>query len=214
MMHKPKALLVLSFAALTGLAVAQTQGTGSSGSGSSPNSSQASSTSSSGSSDTANSGANSGLSATDKKFMKEAAQGGLAEVELGQLATQKASSDDVKKFGQRMVDDHTKANDQLKQLASQKNVQLPQEPNAKDKATKARLEKLSGAEFDKAYMADMRKDHKKDVAEFERASKAAKDSDVKNFASQTLPTLQDHLKQAESIAPAEKSQTSSLQQPK
>src|SRR5258708_28181826 len=76
---------------------------------------------------------------SDKKFIKEAADGGLAEVELGQLAVEKASSNDVKKFGQRMVDDHSKANDELKQLAATKGVDLPQEPSAKHKATNARL---------------------------------------------------------------------------
>jgi len=142
-----------------------------------------------------------GTSSSDTTFLKKAAQGGMAEVELGQLAVQKASSEDVKKFGQRMVDDHSKANDQLKQVAAQQHVNLPQEPNAKDKATKARLEKLSGDQFDKAYMNDMVKDHKKDVAEFTRESKMAKDPAVKSFAEQTLPTLKEHLKEAERIAP-------------
>ena len=148
----------------------------------------------------------------DKMFMKKAAEGGLAEVQLGQLATQKASSDDVKKFGQRMVDDHTKANDQLKQVAAQENITLPTEPSAKDKATKERLEKLSGAEFDRAYMKDMVTDHQKDVADFARESKTGQDAAVKNFAQQTLPTLRSHLKEAEKIVPATR-QTASTQHP-
>ena len=106
-----------------------------------------------------------GTTVSDKTFVKKAAEGGLAEVELGQLATQKASSEDVKKFGQRMVDDHSKANDQLKQVAAQEHIDLPTEPSAKDKATKARLEKLSGEQFDRAYMRDMVKDHRTDVAD-------------------------------------------------
>lgn len=145
-----------------------------------------------------------GQGSADAAFVKKAAQGGLAEVELGQLATQKASSDDVKKFGQRMVDDHGKANDQLKQVAEQQHIDIPTQPNAKDKATKARLEKLSGEQFDRAYMKDMVKDHRKDVAEFEKASKTAKDPSVKSFAEQTLPTLREHLKEAERIAPQQK----------
>jgi len=143
----------------------------------------------------------SGLSPADQKFIKEAADGGLAEVELGQLATEKGSSDDVKKFGQRMIDDHGKANDQLKQIASSKGVDLPSEPSAKNKATKDRLSKLSGEQFDKAYMTDMLQDHKKDIAAFRRESTSGRDQDVKSFATQTLPTLQDHLKDAQSIAP-------------
>ena len=139
----------------------------------------------------------------DQHFVKKAAEGGLAEVELGKLATEKASSDEVKKFGQRMVDDHSKANDQLKQLASSKGIEVPTDLSAKDKATKERLSKLSGEQFDKAYMKDMVKDHTQDVSEFKKESTSAKDPDVKNFASQTLPTLEDHLKQARSIAPKE-----------
>jgi putative membrane protein len=142
-----------------------------------------------------------GMGNTDTAFVEKAARGGLAEVELGQLAVQKASSQEVKEFAQRMVDDHTKANEQLKQVAAQEHIDLPQQPNAKDKATKARLEKLSGERFDKAYMNDMVKDHQKDVAEFERESKMAKDPGVKSFAEQTLPTLRDHLKEAQKIAP-------------
>ena len=143
----------------------------------------------------------SSLSASDRQFIKKAAEGGMAEVQLGQLATEKASSPEVKQFGQRMVDDHTKANDQLKQVASQKGVTVPDKLSAKDEATKARLEKLSGKSFDRAYMKDMVTDHTKDVSEFRMESKNAKDPDVKNFASETLPTLESHLKQARDIAP-------------
>ena len=107
-----------------------------------------------------------------------------------------------------MVDDHSKANDQLKQLAQQEHVKLPTQPSAKDKATKAKLENLSGKEFDEAYMSDMLKDHKKDVAEFERESKNAKDPAVKDFAEQTLPTLREHLKQAQQISPNANTQAS------
>lgn len=142
-----------------------------------------------------------GTASSDAMFVKKAARGGLAEVELGQLAVQKASSEEVKKFGQRMVDDHGKANEQLKQVAAQEHIELPTEPGAQEKATKARLEKLSGEQFDKAYMSDMVKDHQKDVAEFARESKIAKDPAVKSFAQQTLPTLREHLKEAEKIAP-------------
>lgn len=148
----------------------------------------------------------SGARSADKMFVKKAAEGGLAEVELGQLATQKASSDEVKKFGQRMVDDHTKANDQLKQVAAQEKIDLPTEPNAKDKATKAQLEKLSGEQFDRAYMKHMVIDHQKDVSEFARESKTGKNDAVKNFAQQTLPTLREHLKEAQKIAPKQKAQ--------
>src|SRR5437764_8366223 len=141
------------------------------------------------------------INASDRMFVRKAAEGGLAEVELGKLAAERASSQDVKQFGQRMVDDHSKANDQLKQLAAEKSISLPSKLSAKDAATKARLEKLSGKAFDRAYMRDMVTDHTKDVTEFRTEAKSAKDPDVKNFATQTVPTLEDHLKQAKSLAP-------------
>jgi putative membrane protein len=137
---------------------------------------------------------------SDQHFMKEAAAGGMAEVELGQLAVDKASSPDVKDFAQRMVKDHSQANDKLKQIAMQKNVTLPTSPSAKDEMTKKKLSNMSGEAFDKAYMADMVKDHKKDIAAFQKESTSGQDPDVKQFASQTLPTLQDHLKQAQTVS--------------
>jgi putative membrane protein len=161
----------------------------------------------------ASSAGSSQLSSADQNFVKKAAAGGMAEVELGKLATEKASSDDVKKFGQRMVDDHSKANDQLKQLASQKGITLPSDLDPKDKALKDRLSKLSGSEFDRAYMKNMVRDHTKDVAEFRKESTSAKDSDLKKFASQTLPTLEDHLKEAKSVAPKENKQAMSEKPP-
>ncbi len=148
------------------------------------------------------------MSKADATFIKKAAGGGMAEVELGRLATEKASNPDVKQFGQRMVDDHSKANDQLKQVAAEKHVTLPTSISAKDKATKAKLEALSGDQFDRAYMEDMVKDHKQDVAEFQKASKSASDPQIKDWASQTLPTLQDHLKEAQRIAPTQKAEAS------
>jgi putative membrane protein len=142
-----------------------------------------------------------GIGDTDTTFVQKAAQGGIAEVALGQLAAQKASSEDVKKFGQKMVDDHSKTNDELKQLAAQEHIDLPQQMTTKDKATKVRLEKLSGARFDRVYMYNIVKDHEKDVAEFERESQMAKDPALKGFAQQTLPTLREHLLEAQKIAP-------------
>jgi putative membrane protein len=147
--------------------------------------------------------------ASDQHFMKEAADGGMAEVELGQLAADKASSPDVKEFAQRMVTDHSQANDQLKQLAAQKGVTLPSSPSPKNEAIKNKLSKLSGDAFDQAYMSDMLKDHRTDVAAFQKESTSGQDPDVKQFASQTRPTLKDHLKQAETISPKLNSTTRS-----
>ncbi|HMD34850.1 MAG TPA: DUF4142 domain-containing protein, partial [Vicinamibacterales bacterium] len=121
----------------------------------------------------------------------------MAEVELGKLAIEKASSDQVKQFGQRMIDDHGKANDELKTIAQQKNITLPTAISAKDKAERDRLTKLSGAAFDRAYMSAMLTDHKKDVSEFRVESTSGKDADIKAFAAKTLPTLEQHLKLAQ-----------------
>jgi putative membrane protein len=140
------------------------------------------------------------VAAADRAFAREAAIGGMAEVDLGNLAKEKASSQDVKTFADRMVTDHSKANDELKQWAGQNNVTLPTELDARHKATHARLEKLSGEAFDKAYMRDMLTDHRGDVAKFKTESKSAKNTDLKDWAGKTLPTLEDHLKQAQETA--------------
>jgi putative membrane protein len=101
-----------------------------------------------------------------------------------------------------MVTDHTKANDQLKEVAMKEGIQLPTKLSAQDEMTKQRLSKLSGEQFDKAYMSDMVKDHTKDVADFQRESTSGQDPAVKDFASETLPTLQSHLQEAQQIDPA------------
>ena len=142
--------------------------------------------------------------AADKAFAMKAAVGGMAEVELGKLAQQKGASDQVKQFGSRMVDDHSKANDELKQVASSKGIALPSELDAKHKAKLTKMQKLSGAQFDRAYMDDMVADHKQDVADFKKESTSGKDSDLKSFAGKTLPTLEDHLKMAQTTDSAVK----------
>jgi len=139
------------------------------------------------------------LSATDHKFVMEAAVGGMEEVQLGQLAAQKAMDPEVKNFGQHMVDDHSKANTQLMQLASQKGLTPPTTLPADKQKDMDKLNSLSGAAFDKAYIDMMVKDHKKDVAEFQKQAKNGKDADLKSFAATTLPTLQNHLKMVQDI---------------
>jgi putative membrane protein len=139
------------------------------------------------------------LSSSDRSFMKKAAEGGMAEVELGQLAAQRASDPQVKQFAQRMVADHTKANGELKQIAAKKNVELPTELPASVKRERDKLSKLTGAQFDKEYMSHMTSDHKKDTSLFRSTAKSGKDTDVRQFASTTLPTLEEHLQMAQSI---------------
>ena len=138
------------------------------------------------------------VSQSDKDFMNEAAQGGMAEVKLGELAQSKAQSSAVKSFGERMVTDHTKANEELGTLASKKGVTLPTDLSSEDQKLYDDLSKKSGAEFDKAYMEAMVKDHDKDVAAFEKQAKETKDKDIRDFATKTLPTLKNHEKMAHS----------------
>jgi putative membrane protein len=136
---------------------------------------------------------------SDTQFAKKAAQGGMAEVKLGQLAQQKGTSDSVKKFGQRMMGDHSKAGGELKRAAAQDNIALPDDVSAKDKATYNELTKLSGAAFDRAYARDMVKDHEEDIADFNKEANGGKNTSIKDFATRTLPTLQDHLKEAKEM---------------
>lgn len=133
---------------------------------------------------------------SDATFVTKAAKGSMMEVELGKLAAQKGSSDEVKKFGQMMADDHGKAGDELKSIAQSKNISWPTTMDAKAKAMQDKLSKLSGAAFDRAYMQAMVSDHRKDVNEFQVEARSGKDSDVKAWAAKTLPTLEGHLKHA------------------
>jgi len=149
-------------------------------------------------------GTSASVPAADKAFVEKAAVGGMAEVQMGKMAQQKGSSDQVKQFGGRMVDDHSKANDELKQIASAKGIALPTDLDAKHKSKMDKMEKLSGAQFDRAYMDEMVADHKQDVAEFKKQASSGKDSELKAFAAKTLPTLEDHLKMAQSTDAAVK----------
>jgi putative membrane protein len=135
--------------------------------------------------------------APDATFVTKTASAGMAEVEFGKIAVERASSEEVKKFARRMVDDHSKANDELKTLAQNKKITLPDAPDPHVKAMRDRLSKLSGASFDRAYMQMMIADHRKALNDFRLASKAAKDADVKGWAAKTLPTIEEHLKLAQ-----------------
>ena len=137
--------------------------------------------------------------APDGDFILEAANGGLMEVELGRYASTNAASARVKEFGRMMVTDHTKANTELKTIASKKNVTLPAAPTGKHQTHISDLTAKKGADFDKAYVAMMVDDHKEDVSKFQEEAKNGKDPDVKAFASKTLPVLQKHLKSIQAI---------------
>jgi putative membrane protein len=137
------------------------------------------------------------VSATDRAFVQKAAAGGLAEVALGQLAQQNASSQQVKDFGARMVADHSQANQELQQIAQAENLILPTTPDSKDQALQKRLSGLNGAAFEAAYTQDMVRDHQQDIADFKREAQSGQDPALKAFAQKTLPVLQQHLQMAE-----------------
>ena len=138
-----------------------------------------------------------GAAGSDQQFVMNVAKDGMAEVEIGKVVAEKASSADVKKFAQRMVDDHSKANDELKTIAQSKNITLPSSLDPQHKMKLDKLSKMSGEALDRAYMQDMVRDHQKAVAAFKTESKSGKDPEIKAFAAKTLPTLEEHLKSAQ-----------------
>jgi len=142
-------------------------------------------TSPSASASTSKSPATAALSAKDKSFMKDAAQGGMMEVEMGKMAQQKGKSADVKKIGGTMVADHTKANNELMGIAKKKGVDLSKE--------KPKMKPLNDANFDKEYIDAMVKDHEEDLAAFQAEAKNGSDADVKAFPSKTSAVIKKHL---------------------
>lgn len=136
---------------------------------------------------------------TDPQFVLKASEDGLAEVNHGLLAAQRASSPEVKQFAQRMVKDHEKANKELLDLANTKGFKVASDMGAKHQAMQDRLTKLSGADFDRHYMQHMVDGHEKTVALFKAETKSGKDEGLRAFAGKVLPTIEDHLKMAKQI---------------
>ncbi len=136
----------------------------------------------------------------DKMFVHKAAEGGLDEVQLGQLATQKSNNPDVKAFGQKMVDDHTMLNNNMKPIADKLGVMVPDHLNKKDQATYDQLSALSGDAFDKAYVTDMVEDHRKDLREFKHESMTAADPQLKDATTSGSEVIAGHLKMANDLA--------------
>jgi putative membrane protein len=135
----------------------------------------------------------------DQDFVTKAAQGGMAEVELGKLAADQGATSVVKQFGQQMVDDHSKANDELKSVASKAGAMVPPGPSAAQEAMANKLKQKNGASFDKAYGNAMVKDHRETISLFEKEASSGKDADLKAFAGKTLPTIKSHLAMAEKL---------------
>lgn len=141
-----------------------------------------------------------GISATDRQFADDAAQGGAMEVILGKIAQQYSTNRDIKEFGKRMAVDHTRANKQLDRTAHSIGLSIDWQPSYADRQTLAKLAQLHGAAFDRAYSADMVKDHEKTIALFEREAKDGRNSQLRQFAQQTLPILRSHLSMADAMA--------------
>jgi len=134
------------------------------------------------------------ISTADTNFILAAAQGGMTEVKLGELAAQQGVSDEVKQFGQMMVKDHSAINEDLKSLAAQKGVTLPDSLDAKHQGMLDKLTALSGPSFDDAYIAAMIKAHKKDAKAFKAEASATQDADIKSFLDKSIPIVEEHLK--------------------
>lgn len=139
------------------------------------------------------------LTEDDREFIEKAASSGLAEVEMGQLASKQGMSARVKEFGERMVKDHGTANSELQQIASEAGVQLPTQPADKYEDKRKDLAEKSGKEFDEEYMDYMVEAHEKDVEAFEEYAKDTKHSRLKTFAEKNLPVLREHLQMAKEI---------------
>ena len=150
--------------------------------------------------DAAKPAAKSGANSAAHRFMAKATQANMAEVEMGRLAADKGESAEVKKYGEHMVEDHGKANQELKALADQEGATLPTYVDKAHEQAKARLEKLSGAAFDRAFAAQMVKDHQAAVALFRTEARSGRDPEVKAWAAKMLPNLEEHLKQAQALS--------------
>lgn len=142
------------------------------------------------------------LSHADREFIEDAAKGGMFEVQSGQLAQQKASDPAVKEFANKLVQDHSKANDELKQIAQAKGVTLPDKEKWGERREAKKLEKLSGAAFDREFAMRSVTDHRKDIKDFEKAASKVKDPELKAWAEKQLPTLREHLAMAEKLPEA------------
>lgn len=138
----------------------------------------------------------------DEAFVRLAAHGGLAEIKLGKLAMDQGSNEEVKAFGTRMVAEHTRAGDELKEAAKEERIALPTDLSAKDQATYDRLSKLSGTDFDQAYAQDMVKDHQQDLRDFQREANHGNNDVIRGFASETVPVIQQHLDRAKEMQKA------------
>lgn len=143
--------------------------------------------------------ASAALSSADRTFAQKAASAGLGEIQAAQAAQQKSSSPQVRQFANRMITDHTQANDELQQIAQQENLTLPSQPDPQDRSAMQRLSGMNGPAFDKGYAQQQVRDHQQAVALFQREANSGSDPALKQFAAKTLPTLRQHLQMAQAL---------------
>lgn len=153
-------------------------------------------------------GASGTLAAQDSTFAREAMQAGMAEVKMGQLAAKNSQNEAVRKYGQRLVDDHTKANQELKQIASRKSVSIESQLSQQHQSALDRLTGLKDNEFDQAFKQQAIQDHQKVIQLFEKQSQQGSDADLKAYAQKHLPHLREHLTMAQQLGGTDKGETS------
>lgn len=146
------------------------------------------------------------LSSVDSDFANKAASGGLGEIQAAQVAKQKSSSPQVKTFADRMISDHTQANNELQQIAQQENLTLPTQPDSHDKASVHVMSGLTGPAFDHSYVQAEVRDHQQVVALFQQEAISGRDPALKQYAQKTLPTLRQHLQMAQALTNADSEQ--------
>lgn len=139
------------------------------------------------------------LEHADTSFVKKVAENTKSEMELATLAQQKAADPQVKEFAQKIMTDHQKADEKLKEVAQQEKIDLPDRKSMGETTEKGRLDRLNGADFDRAYMKHMVAEHEQDINDFRKEATNSKDDAVRKFASENLPVLQEHLKMARDI---------------
>jgi len=137
------------------------------------------------------------LNSTDRDFAMKAAQGGMAEVELGNLAQQRGASEQIKEFGKRLVDDHTKLNNDLKDIAAKQGISLPTDLGPNQRQAVDKMAKLSGAQFDREFWSHAVKDHREDISELRNEADKGENPALKDFAASSISKLEDHLRMAQ-----------------
>ncbi len=147
------------------------------------------------------------ISSADRKFVEQAAEGGMVEVAAGKLAQQQGQSAEVKEIGNTLVEDHTKANEELKQIASQEGIDLPADASSKHQNALAKLEQEPAEDFDRSFLRQQEKMHRQALSRFEKAAERSENQAIQQFAAKTVPSLREHLDAIEQASAASEAQS-------